>query len=407
MSLFIGCSGSTQCPAEASSLDSAESLTGLWIGGFGPTGGAGAYLRIDFSAGTVRLNPNLHRAPLGIIHPKLVGDTLGFAVDDGQHRRSFEFKRTSADSFEGKMSDATAATPVSVPTRLVALQSDEPAAIDAFAGGTYAIDGDPHQLLFVQDGTLFDSRDGSIRRLFLRRTSAAIVGPGVATSYPTQGTITITPLALTWERANTAPLFAPRFALTSEEVRFESAAVMLRGTLLSPPNPGPHPAVVYVHGSGRSTRKDAWPSGMARVFLSEGYSVLLYDKRGVGDSGGEYVGRGARDQNNVSPDNLARLASDVRAAAAFLGSRSDIDSQRIGLLGLSQAGWIAPLAAAKSKSIRFLILLSAPAVHTPDVGHEHQVVRRDTEDESFTSSGFSPQTLATLRAWLKTKILPK
>jgi dienelactone hydrolase len=138
--------------------------------------------------------------------------------------------------------------------------------------------------------------------------------------------------------------------------------VKLQGTFLSPPGPGPFPTVVFVHGSGRSTRHDPWENAMARVLASEGYAMFLYDKRGVGDSGGEYVGLGGRDTNNVSKENLERLAGDARVAFAAVRARKDVDARRLGFLGLSQAGWIVPQAAAGNETVRFVIMMSTPTI---------------------------------------------
>jgi uncharacterized protein len=356
-----------QPPPRVSPIESVESLGDAWVGGFGPNADldAGAFLRVDFSAGLTRLHPSEDRAPLGIIHPKLQNEPSGrlavrFAIDDGKRKRAFQLHRTSIDVLDGTVTDEKGSSAHAHLLRLVSY--DRKGIDDAFAG-TYAVNGDPHRLLLVGEGSLFDTRDGSERRLFLRSGNRALVGAGVATAYPSPGDITIDGAGALRLEGDT-PLVAHRFGIKSEEVRFASTGVTLQGTLLSPPSAGPHPVVVNVHGSGRVTRKDHWANAMARVFLAQGYAVFLYDKRGVGDSGGEYVGRGGRDTNNVSRENLERLASDAVAAAAALAARSDIDATRVGLIGLSQAGWIIPLAAKKSKAIRFFILMSGPSVHT-------------------------------------------
>lgn len=89
-----------------------------------------------------------------------------------------------------------------------------------------------------------------------------------------------------------------------------------------------------------------------------GIAVLAYDKRGVGESTGEYSGVGPG--NSVAMFDL--LAADVIAGVETLARRRDIDPRRIGLVGNSQGGWIAPLAASKSRDIAFVVSLSGPAV---------------------------------------------
>jgi dienelactone hydrolase len=348
--------------------NSVESLGDLWIGGFGRTGGHGAFLRVDFSADIARLDPRDGLAPLGLIHPKLGVDAnnnpkVQFSIDDGLHRHTFDLERSDTDTLEGTVVDAAGESGTA---RIFRLATDDRKRIDAAFSGTYAVDGDRHRLLFVEDGRLFDTSDGSERRLYLLRDGRVLVGAGVAIPHPAFGIATLdASQGLRIERTDGATLLAPRLEVTRTEVRFAASdGVVLVGTLLSPRAAGPHPAVVYVHGSGHSTRKDAWENAFARFLISKGLAVLLYDKRGVGDSGGEYVGAGGRDTNNVSTENLERLAGDARAALAMMASRAEIDPSRLGLIGLSQAGWIIPLAAKATKSARFAIILSGPTVHT-------------------------------------------
>jgi pimeloyl-ACP methyl ester carboxylesterase len=104
-----------------------------------------------------------------------------------------------------------------------------------------------------------------------------------------------------------------------------------------------------------------------------GLAVVTYDKRGVGASTGEY--------STIGPQNSERmfdlLARDALAAVAALKARRDVDPDRIGLVGFSQAGWIAPLAASMSEDIAFLVLVSGPAV---SVGEEIAYSRLAGED---------------------------
>jgi dienelactone hydrolase len=354
-----------RCPTNvATTTTTASPVIALgdgWVGGFDPIAGrSGPFLRIDFAAGLARLHPSLDRAPLGIIHPTLDAEGVRFAVDDGKHRLSFWLRRTSTESLDGTVTDEKGA---SAAAHLVHLSSAEPSAVDAAFAGTYAVDGDPRHLLFVDEGTLFDARDGSERRVFATGGSRAMVGAGVATAHPPAGTLSVDPSGVL-RLDGRSSFVATRFDVKREEISFRSSDATLQGVLLSPKAGGRHPVVVNVHGSGRLTRRDHWANAMARAFLAEGVAVFLYDKRGVGDSGGEYVGRGARDTNNVSRENLERLAGDAAAAATMLSARDDVDPQRVGLVGLSQAGWIVPLAAKKTKAVRFTVLMSGPTVNT-------------------------------------------
>src|SRR6187455_458807 len=115
---------------------------------------------------------------------------------------------------------------------------------------------------------------------------------------------------------------------------FQNGDVRLAFTLDLPPGPGPFPAIVAGHGSGKLTRQhlDRFAAQWTRL----GFAVLRFDKRGVGESTGTYVFVGTKD----SPEVFPQLASDIVAGVRFLRTRPEIDPRRIGLAGSSQAGWI-------------------------------------------------------------------
>jgi pimeloyl-ACP methyl ester carboxylesterase len=137
---------------------------------------------------------------------------------------------------------------------------------------------------------------------------------------------------------------AARIATRDEEVQFTSGTVRLAGTLVHPPGPPPYPAIVLVHGSNAQTRDALGP--WARFFVSAGFAVLSYDKRGTGNSSGDW-----------KEADFAALADDVVAGLRFLATRSDIDRGRIGLWGISQAGWILPMVAAQASSeVAFVVV---------------------------------------------------
>jgi dienelactone hydrolase len=138
---------------------------------------------------------------------------------------------------------------------------------------------------------------------------------------------------------------------------FPSGDIRLAYSLDVPAGPGPFPAVVMGHGSGQATRHQL--ASLAQRFVDAGFAVLRYDKRGVGDSGGVYEVAG-----NVanSERTFPILAGDMLAGVEFLKARPEIDAARIGLFGISQAGWIIPLAASRSADVRFMILVVGPTV---------------------------------------------
>ncbi|TMF36113.1 MAG: hypothetical protein E6I27_14125 [Chloroflexi bacterium] len=135
-------------------------------------------------------------------------------------------------------------------------------------------------------------------------------------------------------------------------VRFACEGVRLSGTAYLPLPAGPHPAVVWVSGDGPHKRLAF--GAMVAMFLEAGVAFMSYDKRGVGESQGTCC------PGDYGHFNL--LAADAVGAANTVRVMPEIDSRHVGLLGASQAGWIVPLAAARSKSVAFTALADAPAV---------------------------------------------
>lgn len=137
--------------------------------------------------------------------------------------------------------------------------------------------------------------------------------------------------------------------LKTEEIRFRVGDFELAGDLILPGMPGPHPAVIVVSGSGSATR-DSTPgySAVRRTFGAAGFAVFSWDKPGDGAS------TGAFDEEHTVTERAAILLEGIR----ILGDRSEIDTNRIGLWGLSQAGWVMPLALESNPDIAFMVVVS-------------------------------------------------
>lgn len=144
-----------------------------------------------------------------------------------------------------------------------------------------------------------------------------------------------------------APCKMPR----REEITWRTGDVAIAGSLTLPPGRGPFPAVVVVHGAGDSTRETPpyrfWGEYLPRL----GIACLLYDKRGNGQSTGDW--------RQVGFEPRAR---DVAGGLAWLRSRPDIDSKRLGLLAVSQGSWVAGIAARLDPGVQFVVNISGPAV---------------------------------------------
>jgi uncharacterized protein len=142
-------------------------------------------------------------------------------------------------------------------------------------------------------------------------------------------------------------------SIKRRDITFTSEGVLLVGTLFSPTDP--QAAIVLVHGSGQEKRMNRFAERLA----AHGITVLTYDKRGVGASGGTYAGPEVA-TNNVDSANLSLLAKDANAAVNKLQEVAmDLP---VGLVGFSQAGWIIPIAATLNPSVDFMVLFSGPTI---------------------------------------------
>jgi pimeloyl-ACP methyl ester carboxylesterase len=110
--------------------------------------------------------------------------------------------------------------------------------------------------------------------------------------------------------------------------------------------------VVWVHGAGEAERL-GWGGQLIPGLVQAGVAVLSYDKRGIGQSEGK-CGPGDQGRFNL-------LTADVEGAVRALRAQDGIDPNKIGLVGASQAGWIAPRAANRTHAA-FVALASAPTM---------------------------------------------
>jgi uncharacterized protein len=142
-----------------------------------------------------------------------------------------------------------------------------------------------------------------------------------------------------------------------QDVKFESQGITLAGSILIPQKP--FAAVVIVHGSDPVKREMEF----AKLLAKEGIAVLTYDKRGVGESGGVYVGPSVG-TNNIDSANLGLLAHDASAAVSMFHNYLKKKQIPVGLIGFSQAGWIIPLAAERNRGVNFMVMFSGPVITT-------------------------------------------
>ncbi len=137
------------------------------------------------------------------------------------------------------------------------------------------------------------------------------------------------------------------------EIRFrnESHNLDLAGMLFMPDAELPVPAAVVIHGSGTSARNNGWYLTLVKYLQDRGVAVLLPDKRGSEKSAGDWRSASFQD-----------LAMDTVAAVEAARSTADIDPARIGVIGMSQGGWIAPIVATEADDLNFVVSMVGSAV---------------------------------------------
>jgi len=160
------------------------------------------------------------------------------------------------------------------------------------------------------------------------------------------------------------------YAYYEKEVTFENtrAKVILSGTLTLPKQKGKSPAVILISGSGPQDRDQTFSGHktfwvLADYLTQQGIAVLRFDDRGFGKSTGNFSNATTKD-----------FSTDVVSAVDYLKSRTDIDPNNIGLIGHSEGGIIAPLAANQTKDVSFIVLLASTGIS----GSEISVIQSKT-----------------------------
>lgn len=148
------------------------------------------------------------------------------------------------------------------------------------------------------------------------------------------------------------------YPYAAEDVAFANAeaGIELAGTLTLPDASGLHPAAVLISGSGAQDRDETVFGHRPFLVLADyltrrGIAVLRVDDRGVGESGGSSAGSTSLD-----------FVTDAEAALRYLEGRDDIDAQRIGLIGHSEGGVIAPLVATGTDGVAYVVMIAGPGI---------------------------------------------
>lgn len=245
---------------------------------------------------------------------------------------------------------AAAAAFAEEPSRQTAVAPDLSSAV-----GIYAADG-PHRRVAVSLRRLGERTvpvftslgTGAIRALFPGGDGTLVAGETVARPEPPafrlsfggSGTLTL------HEVASGAAWNVSKLPLRREEVSFRGAGgTVLRGTLHLPASgAGPFPAVALAGGSEDAGDRHAFDA-LPYVLADRGFAVLAFDKRGTGASEGSW------------DVDHPMLAADLAAAVEWLQARDEV-GETVGVIGFSEGSWIAPLAAARTAAVDFIVALS-------------------------------------------------
>ncbi len=148
-----------------------------------------------------------------------------------------------------------------------------------------------------------------------------------------------------------------------EEVSYDNKvqSVRLAATLTLPPEKGPFAAVVLITGSGPQDRDESLLGHKPFLVLSDyltrkGIAVLRADDRGTGKSTG-----------NFATATTADFATDTEAGIAYLKTRPEVDPHKIGLIGHSEGGVIAPMVAARNPDVAFIVMMAGPGVRGDEI----------------------------------------
>jgi pimeloyl-ACP methyl ester carboxylesterase len=325
---------------------STTALTGEWVGNSEPPGRS-EFVRLSLTENAGEMLRPL-KAKLSLV--RLEGSRVRFELSS--------LKLVMTGTIAGDVIEGEAEVPgTKAKFHLTRTRKVRPEILASYVGAYRFHNGDYLVIDSFPDtpDTLFvtDVKTGEARAVFPRSETQFTGGPALRVVSPTRQTLTFRDNGGHWgvhvvdldQKGRQSGAFATRVPIRQEEVIFKNGDVALAGTLLLPAAKGKRPALVFTHGSGPVLRDIMW--GLGYLYAARGFAVLSYDKRGVGKSTG-----------NWREASFEDLADDAVAAGRFLQARTDIAANQIGFWGLSQGGWIAPLAASRFPDAAFAIALS-------------------------------------------------
>jgi len=209
---------------------------------------------------------------------------------------------------------------------------------------------------------------------------------------------------LLFQKVNKLPIVArpqePKkpYPYREEQVEYEheAAGIKIAGTLTYPDAGGPFPAVILLTGSGPQNRDEEIFGHKPFLVLSDhltrhGIAVLRSDELGVGGTTGSFKGSTTSD-----------FTDDALAGVAYLKSRDEINAEWIGLVGHSEGGMMAPIAASKPSDIAFIVMMAGPGIAFSDVilfQKEIKWKQLGLSDEDLELNRYWPSTAAKTGRW--------
>ena len=348
-----------------------NAIAGDWVGGF-DDGKSWIYLLVHFKEDQAKIGGTLDR-PLEFV----TGTRLDRA-DFQSPRIQFEVEKPERLSFVGNVRAGVIAGQVTTGKRTTSFHFTRIAKVDVsrFAG-VYRF-GQDHFITIRPTGeigvnalALTDFKTAESRALVPLDERTFYSGHKLLVTHPVQATFqfltqTGAQTQLSWKRTGFAPVIGTRQSFAREEIAFTNGNVRLGGTLRLPDAKGPHPAIVFLHGSGPGDREAL--RFIADFFLANGFATVVYGKR-----------------TNWISSSFSDLTDDALAAVRILKSRADI--REVGLWGVSQGGWLVALAASRSPDIAFIINESGPGI-TPEE-QMYYLVRTRLRTAGFNESAMA------------------
>jgi uncharacterized protein len=369
-----------------------DTIAGIWAGGTNATGSwQFAQVRLGGAGRDVLDVPGANAAGLPIEDLQLIGDSLHFRVRTPLGVIGFAGTRHD-DVIEGTLIGAAPGASLHLVRTVIPPTSQGAAAV-----GTWDLGGDERLVLtgraFGQLTGLVLARHGGgdqIRRSFFAVPAGPdhyLVSGSIVSALRRDELLVLQRDAsqavsgIVWRSPNGAERLARRApSLREVTVRIPGSAGTIVGTLLLPDGPGPHPGVVVVGGSGPTGRDVIVVR--AREFARIGVAALTWDKRGTGESDGDYFTATFED-----------LADDAARALAFLQSQPGIDAARTGMTGHSQGGWVAPMAAVRAARPPAWLVITSGGPITPAAQEEWRAATqtraaRGSADQAAAAAAF-------------------